>query len=198
VARIHEMLGMDQEAVDNYERAMMLADPVDAPNYDLAMAYARTGRLLRADIILDGLISDTLRQATQNFATDLSPGTRDDLMEYIAEMKQDRDDIRSGYQREHGFPIDAARYMYQVRLMVHEFELPRLQDILRELRMLRILGTDPDGRKAIHRLHSLDGHFNGQQLASFEYALSRLSSQASDWECPAFQTAWAEVDSLFS
>lgn len=198
VARIHEMLGMDEEAVANYERAMMLSEPADAPSYDLALAYARVGKLLRADIIMDGLISDTLRQGTQNFMADLAPGARDDLMEYLAEMKGDRDEIRESYQEEHGFPIDSARFMYQIRLAVHEFPVERRQVVLRELRLLRLMGSNPEGKAALHRLNTLEGHYSGQQLACFEYALSRLLDQPSEWERPEYASAWEEVESLFA
>jgi tetratricopeptide (TPR) repeat protein len=197
VARIHEMLGMDEEAVANYERAMMLSDPADAPSYDLALAYARVGKLLRADIIMDGLISDTLRQGTQNFVADLAPGARDDLMEYLAEMKQDRDEIRADYLERHGFAIDTARFMYQIRLITAESTDEQRQAALRELRLLRLMGSDPEGKPAVHRLHTLEGHFSGQQLAAFEYALSRQLGQESEWRTACFDEVWSEVESLF-
>ena len=197
MARIQDFLGMDDAAVENFERAMALSDPMDAPAYDLSLAYAKVGKYLRADIILDDLITDTLRRGTQNFSVDVSPGAREELMEYLSEMKEDRDNIRSMYQETFGHSIEIANFMYQGLLIAREIQGEVLLDLLREIRILRYMGLDLTGRSASYRLQCMDGNFSGQQLLCLEYAFCSSLELDQEIDNPDMQEAYSQALTVF-
>lgn len=197
MARIQDFLGMDEAAVENFERAMVLSDPMDAPAYDLSLAYAKVGKFLRADIILDDLITDTLRRGTQNFSADVSPGAREELMEYLSEMKEDRDNIRAMYNETHGHSIEIANFMYQAQLIVREVQSELLQDLLREIRVLRYMGMDIGGRQASYRLQGMDGNFSGLELLCFEYNFTNALALSKEIVSQELQDAYAQALTVF-
>lgn len=196
IARVQDFMGMDEDAVRNFERAMELCDPMDAPAYDLALAYAKTGRLLRADIILDDLITDTLRRGTQNFSADVSAGAREELMEYLAEMKEDRDQIRSLYRENNGHSIEVAIFMYQALLIVREVQADLVAGLQREIRILGLCVMDRTGRQANYRLQGMAGHFSGIQLHCFDFAFSRALELPTE-DDDSLQAALEQAQSVF-
>lgn len=195
LARVQDYLGQDDEAIGNFERAMEISDPGEAPTYDLALVYAKVGRYLRADILLENLISETLRRGSQSFAGETS--SRDDITEFIQDMKTDREHIHQLFEEEHRFSLDVARYMFQALSICQHLKGDQIKAIAAEIRLLRYLGLQGRETERGLRLNTLDGSFNGLQLECFLHAFLCQVGRSED-RLPEYAKAYDMALELFA
>jgi len=168
LARVQEFLGQDLEAVENFEAAMELAEPGEAPSYDLALVYAKVGRYLDADLLLENLITETLRKASQALAGD--GDSRDDLSEFIKEMKDDRSNIQEVFEEEYDFSLDIPRHMFRALELCQSLRGEEIRELSNEISLLFTMGLENTTEARGIKLQALSGSFNGFQLACYNYA----------------------------
>lgn len=194
LGRVQDYLGQDDDAIANFEKAMSIADPGEAPAYELALAYAKVGRYLRADILLENLMSETLRRGSQSFAGETA--SRDDITEFIQDMKTDREHIHQLFEEEHRFSIDVARYMFQALSICQQINGDRIRAIASEIRMLFLLGLRGTEQERSLRLNNLEGSFHGLQLACFLHAFLCQAGRPTE-NPPEFGMAYGMAMELF-
>jgi len=195
-ARFFDYLEQFPEAVTYYEKAMELCDPLDAPRFELAVCYGKVGRYLEADVLLEGLITESLRRGTQYFIGDWQAGSREDLAGFIQEMREEREDIARLFLEEKHFPIDNARLVYHALSALSELDMHQQTDVYREIKTLKQIGMDPHHQKSHYRLQSLSGLHSGAFLHCL-FVVIGIELHLDEALDPSMLPAYREARKLF-
>jgi tetratricopeptide (TPR) repeat protein len=191
-ARFFDYTDQFAEAVFWYEKAMSLCDPIDAPRFELAVVYSRVGRYLEADLLLEGLITESLRRGTQYFIGDWQAGSREDLAGFIQEMREEREEIARLFAEVNHFPIEQARTMYQALHMLMEMDMHAQSEVVREILALKLVGLDRADRRSHFKLTCLNGNYSGEFLHSLHVCIAielHLNEALAADLLPAFREA---------
>jgi len=160
-ARFFDYMEMNEEAVVWYEKSLGLCDPLDAPRFELAIVYGKVERYLEADIILEGLITESLRRGTQYFVGEWQAGSREDLAAFIQDMREEREENARMFEATHRFPIEYGIIMYKAIALLIPMSLAERSQLVQEIVALKLVGLEKTGTRSHYRLNTIKGAHAG-------------------------------------
>jgi tetratricopeptide (TPR) repeat protein len=197
IGRLQEQNGNLLDAITNLERSVELSPPMDGPRHDLAMAYAQSRQFLRADLLLQELISEAdlgifwrKLGASEGLSEFVSI---EDSGAYQEKLKEERQTIADLFYEETSLPLE---YSYQILEALECFvslDPDFILDIAREIEMIYYIGIDINNSKQFFKLNTLEGEYTGAQLLCYLYtALQMVNPEA----CPEIDLALAFQEAL--
>lgn len=197
LAALYEECEDWNSVVQCYEQAMVKAEPWEAPRYELAMAYAKLGRYLEADILLNGLLVEQLRRGAQMGRANWSDAARLELVEFIQDLRSERERMAKEFIDTHTYPLELAQTMFMAMSLVKPLVPEAAASLYREIRALQDLGIDLALEQQHYRLTSLKGNYSGPQIQAILLALVQEHHMEGSAD-PGQLRAWQEVERLFN